>query len=109
MERCRHCRHPRHDRDCHVDNCGCVKFEPVDYGRRDARKRLWLVRVSFLTRRGWTPEREVRVRAAALTGATMLGVREARRQSLVRGTRVGQARVSIVAIPRSGGRPTAGR
>ena len=48
----------------------------MDAARREARKRLSIVRVSFLTRGGWSSETEVRVRAAGLTGATMLGVRD---------------------------------
>jgi hypothetical protein len=101
MDRCRHCRHGRHDGDCQLAGCGCVKFEPVDTARCEARKRLWIVRASFLIRRGWTRKQEVHVRAAGLTGAVMLGTREARRAALPRGTRVAQVQLTVLPVPRS--------
>jgi len=82
--------------------CGCVRFEPVDLARREARKRLWLVGASFLVRRGWTKPVEVRVKAFGLSGAAMHGTREARRTSLKPGTRVQQVRLTIVALPKGG-------
>jgi len=98
--RCQHCHHPRHDGDCAI--CGCVRFEPVDLAKREARKRLWLVEASFLVRRGWTKAVEVRVKALGLSGAVMHGTREARRATLKPGTRVKQLRLTVVAVPKGG-------
>ena len=58
--------------------------------------RLFLVQVSFLTRRGWSPTVDVRVRSKGLAGALWKGVREARRAQLKRGTRVTQAKAIVV-------------
>ena len=98
--RCRFCYHGPHQGDCTTDNCGCVRYEPIDVAARLARQRTWLVRVSFLARQGWTPEREVRVKAAGLAGAAMKGVRAARKEALKRGARVGQCRVCIIPVAR---------
>ena len=95
MPNCRHCHHPEHTADCTKNDCGCVHFEPVDAAAREARKRLWLVRVAFFTRRGWTRDVEVRVRAQTMTGAAMRGVQQARKQALAPGTRVQQARMLV--------------
>jgi hypothetical protein len=104
MERCKHCRHGRHEGDCQFEGCGCVKFEAVDVARREERKRLWVVTVSFLTRRGWSPEQQVRVRAGAFTGAAMRGIREARRCALPPKTRIAQARLTVLPVARTGRR-----
>jgi hypothetical protein len=101
MARCRHCRHGRHEGDCGIEDCGCVKFEPRDVAAREARKRMWIVRVTFLTSKSWAIEREVRVRAAGLTGAVMQGVRQARREALPPRTRVRQAAVKAIPVPGS--------
>jgi late competence protein required for DNA uptake (superfamily II DNA/RNA helicase) len=58
--------------------------------------RQWLVQVSFLTRRGWSGQVDVRVRAKGLAGATWHGVREARRQHLPRRTVVRQVKVLVI-------------
>jgi hypothetical protein len=65
---------------------------------REARKRFWLVRASFLTKRGWSVEKEVRIRAAGLVGATALGLREAKRTILEPRTRVQATRVQILPV-----------
>lgn len=98
--RCRHCRRPRHDGDCAV--CGCVKFEPRDLARKEARKRLWLVEASFLVRRGWTKPVAVRVKAMGLSGALLHGSREARRAALKPGTRVQQPKLTALAVGKGG-------
>jgi hypothetical protein len=97
MATCRHCHHSEHTADCTKNSCGCVHFEPVDTAAREARKRLGLVRAAFYTRRGWTREIEVRVRAQTMTGAAMHGVQQARRQALAPRTRVQQARMTVTA------------
>ena len=96
MPTCKHCHHPAHPGDCTLEDCGCVRYEPVDLAARDARRRLWLVRAAFLTRRGWTGDVEVRVRAETMTGAAMRGVQEARKAALKPRTRVQQARMTVV-------------
>ena len=58
--------------------------------------RLFVVQVSFLTRRGWSPTVDVRVKSNGLAGALWKGVREARRAHLKRGTRVKQAKATVV-------------
>jgi hypothetical protein len=93
-----------HAHDCGVDRCGCVRYEPVDLVAREARKRLWTGQVSFLVRSGWTKPCEVRVRAMGHAGAAAAAVREGKRHSLARGTRVMQVRLSLVSVPRSAGR-----
>jgi len=98
LTRCRDCHHPAHQGDCAF--CGCARYVPVDLEAREKRKRLWIVEVSFLVRRGWTDTFELRVRALGLTGAVAKGVREARRTHLPRGTRVQQVRVGAIAVPR---------
>jgi hypothetical protein len=94
---CKHCHHPQHDTDCTKDGCGCIRFEPVDLAARDARRKLFLVRVAFLTRTGWTSDVEVRVRAQSMTGAAMRGVQQARKAALRPRTRVSQARIMVIA------------
>jgi hypothetical protein len=64
---------------------------------REARKRLWLVKAAFFTRRGWTREIEVRVRAQTMTGAAMRGVQQARRQALAPRTQAQQVRMTVTA------------
>lgn len=96
MPTCKHCHHPEHRTDCTRDDCGCVRFEPVDVAAREARKRLWLVRAAFFTGRGWTADVEVRVRAQTMTGAAMRGVQQARKQALKPRARVEQARLTIL-------------
>jgi hypothetical protein len=68
---------------------------PAD--RSGRRKRQWVVRVAFFTRRGWSGTFEVRVQAKGLAGAIWHGVRQARRENLTPRTRVSQARVTAVA------------
>ena len=97
---CRHCHHPQHADDCTI--CGCVRYEPIDLARKEARKRLWLVEATFLVRRGWTKPTEVRVKALGLSGAVMHGTREARRATMKPGTRVQQLRLTVVAVPKGG-------
>ena len=63
---------------------------------REARGRMFLVQVAFLTRRGWSETFEVRVRAKGLAGAIWNGVRQARREHLKKRTRVQQARVTAI-------------
>lgn len=96
MPTCKHCGHRAHSTDCTTEDCGCVKYEPVDVAAREARKRLWLVRSSFLTRSGWTRDVDVRVRAQTMTGAAMRGVQAARRMALEPRTRASQARFTVV-------------
>ena len=96
MPTCKHCHHPAHTSDCTTNDCGCVKYEPVDLAAREARKRLWLVRAAFLTRHGWTSDVEVRVRAQTMTGAAMRGVQAARKRVLKPRTRARQARLTVL-------------
>jgi hypothetical protein len=93
-----------HAHDCGVDRCGCVRYEPVDLAAREARKRHWIGQVSFLVRTGWTRPCEVRVRAMGHGGAAAAAVREGKRLSLKRGTRVTQVRLSLVSVPRPASR-----
>ena len=64
---------------------------------REKQGRLFIVQVAFFTRRGWTDDFEVRVRARGLAGAVWRGVREARRTHVKRGTHVRQTRVTAIA------------
>ena len=59
--------------------------------------RIFVVQVSFFTRRGWSETFEVRVRSKGLAGAIWRGVRQARREHLKPRTRVKQARVVAIA------------
>jgi hypothetical protein len=63
---------------------------------REARGRLFVVTVAFLTKRGWSAEFDVRVKSQGMAGAIWKGVRQARRDHLAPRTRVRQARVSAV-------------
>jgi hypothetical protein len=63
---------------------------------REKTGRLFVVEVTFLTRRGWTETFTVRVKAKGLAGAIWGGVRQARRENLKPRTHVGQARVMAV-------------
>ena len=100
MPTCKHCHHPQHATDCTKDDCGCVKYEPVDPASREARRRPFVVRAAFRVRTGWTREVEVRVRAQTMTGAAMRGVQEARRLALKPQTRVSEARITVIATTR---------
>lgn len=53
-------------------------------GRRDQGQRTFIVRVAFLLNGGWTSTYEARIRAMGVTGATALGVREAKRAGVKR-------------------------
>jgi hypothetical protein len=64
---------------------------------REPRSRLFVMQVAFLTRRGWSDTFDVRVRTQGLAGAIWQGVRQARREHLVSGTRVLQAKVTAFA------------
>jgi len=64
---------------------------------REPRGRMFLVQVSFLTKRGWSETFDVRVRAKGLAGAIWMGVRQARREHLKKRAHVRQARVTAVA------------
>ena len=64
---------------------------------REPRGRMFLVQVSFLTKRGWSETFDVRVKAKGLAGAIWMGVRQARREHLRKRTHVRQARVTAVA------------
>jgi hypothetical protein len=97
---CRHCFHPAHRADCGVDDCGCVRFEPIDKAARAERKRLWVAEVSFLLRTGWTRRTEVRVRAQGQAGAAAKAVREAKRLLVKPRARVAQVRLTIIPVAR---------
>ena len=99
---CHSCWHPAHRGDCGVDDCGCVKYLPLDIEARKARQPQWIVQVSFLVRTGWTRQVDVRARAKTASGAAFKGVREAKRTAVRPRARVEQ--VKIVVIPVKGAR-----
>jgi hypothetical protein len=99
---CQSCWHPAHRADCGVDDCGCVKYMPLDIGARKARLPQWIVQVSFLLRAGWTRTMEVRPRAKTVSGAAFKGIREAKRAALKPRTRAEQVKVVVVPVRRSG-------
>jgi hypothetical protein len=98
---CQSCWHPAHRADCGVDDCGCVKYLPVDMDARRARQPQWIVQVSFLVRTGWTRETEVRTRAKTASGAAFKGIREAKRAAVRPRARVEQVKVAVIPIKRS--------
>jgi hypothetical protein len=63
---------------------------------REPRGRIFIVQVSFLTKKGWSETFEVRARAKGMAGAVWMGVRQARREHLKPRTRVQSARVTAV-------------
>ena len=71
---------------------------------REARKRLYVVRASFLVKAGWTPMCEVRVRAFGLVGASALGVREAKKATVKRGARITQTKIEVLHVRKQAGR-----
>ena len=95
---CRHCRHPKHRADCGVDDCGCIRFEPVDLEARSARQRPWIGQVSFLVRTGWTTKCEVRVRANGHSGAAMKAVREAKRLAVKSRAKIDQVKLTLIRV-----------
>ncbi|MGE5359807.1 MAG: hypothetical protein ACM3NQ_12390 [Bacteroidales bacterium] len=96
---CKSCNHPKHAKDCGVDDCGCVKYEPRV---RKPANRQWVVKVSFLLKNRWTSEYQVRVKARALSGAAMQAVRAVRRDELPPRTRIHQAKLTIVPAGKAG-------
>ena len=96
--RCRHCFHPAHRADCGVDDCGCVRYEPVDHAARAARQRAWLVDAEFLTTRGWRKAPQQRVKAGGHGGALMKGVRAGKQAALRPRQRVEQVRVTLTPV-----------
>ena len=96
---CRKCRHRSYCEFCNSCNLhGQDDPSPEMLAPpRELRGRIFVVQVSFLTRRGWSDTFEVRVRAKGLAGAVWAGVRQARREFLEPRTHVRQAR--ICAIP----------
>ena len=68
------------------------------HAKREARKRPFIVRVSFLLKAGWTPVYEARVRAFGLAGATALGVREAKRSAVKPRARIAQTKIELIAV-----------
>ena len=95
---CKNCGHPAHRADCGCDDCGCVRYEARP--NREDRQRTWVVSVSFFEKNRWTPDKEVRVKAQGIGGASMKAVRQAKhdRQST---KRVLQTRITVVPVPRS--------
>jgi len=72
--------------------------------RREARKRNFIVRATFLVKAGWTPVYEARVKAFGLVGATALGVRQAKRESVKRGARISQTKIEVLNVQKSAGK-----
>ena len=64
---------------------------------REPRGRMFLVQVSFLTRKGWSATFDIRVKSPGIAGAIWKGVRQARRQHLAPRTHVKQVRITAVA------------
>lgn len=92
---CRDCHHPAHTRgDCGVEDCGCVRYVPVDLAAREARKRLWVADVAFFVRNRWV-KATVRVKAQSHQGAALHAVREAKKLALKPRTRVQQVRMVL--------------
>jgi hypothetical protein len=100
--RCRHCHHPAHRADCGVDDCGCVRYEPIDRAAREARLRTWLVDVEFFVRNRWVPAPQQRVKAGGHGGAAMKGVRAAKQAALRPRQRVEQIKMTITPVRRGG-------
>jgi hypothetical protein len=96
-EICKHCHHPAHRADCGVDDCGCVRFEPLV---RKVRQRTWIVTVAFYEKYRWTPEVELRVQASTVGGAALKASRQARRERQSRKW-VLQTRIAVTPVPRS--------
>ena len=96
--RCRHCFHPAHRADCGVDDCGCVRYEPVDLAARAARQRAWLVDVLLLTRSGWVTAPQQRVKASGHGGAAMKGIRQGKAAVLRPRQRVEQVKVTLTPV-----------
>ena len=96
---CRACNNRTYCEFCNHCNLHGQEPPPADVIRppRQELGRLFVVSVTFLTRRGWSATYDIRVRSQGLANAIWKGVREARRTHLARGTRVKQARVSAVA------------
>src|SRR4051794_39950817 len=97
---CKNCGHPAHREDCGVDDCGCIRYEAR--ANRANRQRTWLVRIAFFVFNKWTPEKEIRVKAQGIGGASMKGIRQAKheREST---KRILQTRITVVPVPNSGG------
>jgi hypothetical protein len=96
---CRHCYHPAHRADCGVDDCGCVKYVPLDLAAKAAKQALWIGQVSFLLKNGWTRRCEVRVRAHGHSGAAMKAVRDAKRLAVTSRARVDQVKLTLIRVP----------
>jgi len=99
---CQCCWHPAHRADCGVDDCGCVKYLPLDIVARRNRLPQWIVQVSFLVRTGWTRQSEVRARAKTASGAAFRGIREAKRAVVKPRARVEQVKVVVIPVRSSG-------
>jgi hypothetical protein len=97
---CRSCWHPAHRADCGVDDCGCVKYVPLDIEARKARLPHWIVQVSFLVRTGWTRPIEARPRAKTAGGAAFKGIRDAKRAVVKPRVRVDQVKVVVIPVRR---------
>ena len=96
---CRKCNHRTYCEFCNTCNLHGQE-EPTPEmiaAPRQPGGRIFLVQVSFLTRKGWSETFEVRARAKGMAGAIWMGVRQARRQYLKPRTRVQSARVTAVA------------
>jgi hypothetical protein len=98
---CRHCHHPAHRADCGVDDCGCVKYVPLDLAAKAAKQALWVGQVSFLLKKGWTRTCEVRVKAQGQSGAAMKAVREAKSLAVTSRARVDQVKLTLIRVPAS--------
>lgn len=96
---CKTCGHPAHRADCGVDDCGCIRYEARP--NREDRQRTWIVKIAFFVFNKWTPEKEIKVKAMGIGGASMKAVRQAKheREST---RRIMQTRITVEAVPRSG-------
>jgi hypothetical protein len=81
-----------------VDDCGCVRYEPIDRAAREARQRMWLVDVQFLTRNRWVTAPQQRVRAAGHGGAALRGLRAAKLAALRPRQHVQQVRITLTPV-----------
>ena len=103
------CRYCYHSEDVHAINgtgecgCGCIKLVPIDWAAKEARKRTWVVSISMFVKNRWIESGEFRVRSKGAAGAAALALRQAKRDHLKPRTRIGQFRLSIVAVSHSGG------
>ena len=103
--RCSSCGHHQDAHDPTTGDCiqcGCIRLTLPDKAAREARLRTWIVNAEFFVKNRWIAK-EVRVKAMGHGGAAMKGVREAKRLALKPRTRVQQIRITLIAVPKSGG------